>query len=61
MIWMHYFMLNKMIILFDITSGRSILVMLIQTLGKCFLQNVLLITERTEHFLPVRFQKELTD
>lgn len=54
-------MLNKMIILFDITSGRSMLVMLIQTLGKCFLQNVLLITERTELFLPVRFQKELTD
>ena len=50
-----------MIILFDITSGRSILAMLIQTLEKCFLQNVLLITERTEIFLPVRFQKELTD
>lgn len=54
-------MLNKMIILFDITLGKSIFVMLIQTLGKCFFTKRTLIIEKSEIFLPVRFQKELTD
>lgn len=61
MIWIHYFMLNKIIILFDITSRKSIFVMFIQTLGKCFFTKRTLIIEKSEIFLPVRFQKELTD